>query len=196
MGRKETTQEFIESSRQAIIAGRTHEEIKSRLENFAYTETVRMVGESLLAQAELALDNQHSEKEESYGAYDTFVTVSDTLQSTYNLHKKCAQVAFKKDPEAKGMLLIDRKFPQSYANKMKTIHTFYNKLGSNESYLSAVAKFNMTAETVAEGTALHEATQQYSFLFDPWKTPNKSVCLALSASSLSNLPDRSESLSV
>ncbi len=72
---KKTEQEFIESSRQAITAGNTHEEIKSRLEKFAYIEAVRMVGQSLLEAAEQAQDDQHSEKSEARGAYATFISV-------------------------------------------------------------------------------------------------------------------------
>ncbi len=129
---------------------------------FGYTSERMEQGKQLLNAGESLCIKFEKEHGEVAGAYDTRNQKQETADKHYQQIKAICNVALKNDKTATIALLLNKKTPRTLSGWLNHTRSFYNNLLSNQSWIDALALFNINAETINQGLQSIKEVEQYA----------------------------------
>lgn len=149
-----TLSQKLESARLLIFNSRDPE-IAPRLEEIGVDNSYIQNGQTLYEETMHLVDQQKTEYQEQYLAYDNFYLERDMVEDYYRLTYKLVRVFSRHDENLQDRLQLDDGNGFPIAKWIEHVISFYNLLQNEQEFLSKLAQFKLTpARLTAEKEAV------------------------------------------
>lgn len=142
-----TLANILESYRLAVVNSRDPE-IEAALTGFGLTTEYLQEGVDLYSETMTLVQDQNREKQEEAEAYDTYFAAQEAVQDTVTKTIKIVRLMAKEDQNLIDRLRIPDSYPGAIAQWIEAVTTFYNNLLNETAFVTSLAPFGKTTETL------------------------------------------------
>ncbi len=138
--------------------------ICSALSVSGYDAEQLVVGKNLLYETENLYRVSLTEREKQAEAYELFRNRRNALDKMFNLHRRLARVAFRRQKLTMDKLAVSGCYQVNYSPWIATAAKFYSELAADPELLRKISRFGVTEEDIRKGHQMvEEVTAAYAF---------------------------------
>lgn len=128
--------------------------IKEQMAEYDYDEAKITEGKNLYQTARKTYNANRREDAQTRESRKKFDTLAEEFSTLYTKHRKDTKVWYRRESQIIKQLNIFGPMPYAFAKRIEEARTFYRTLTENADLLAPLAKFKITAETIAQAKAL------------------------------------------